>query len=101
MTRAASRLAELRAAAIVATEQRAVIRMERAGTVFHRQAFVIDVSSIATQADTVQTKGRHGGPRILVGIAANVHRDSDRPGTGGENEKERDRTGVTTCHRLS
>lgn len=33
MTRAAFTPAELRAAAIVATEQRAVIRMERAGTV--------------------------------------------------------------------
>lgn len=33
MTRAAFTASELRAAAIVATEQRAVIRMERAGTV--------------------------------------------------------------------
>jgi hypothetical protein len=59
MTRAAFTASELRAAAIVATEQRAVIRMERAGTVCEVKPADLDTEKAqADRLDLMDLKRR-------------------------------------------
>ena len=59
MTRAAFTASELRAAAMVATEQRAVIRMERAGTAIEVKPADVDTDKAqAVNLDLMDLKRR-------------------------------------------